>query len=74
MTSCIGANAEGAWPATKGDGKGGRAVTTQEVADATLFLLSSRAAGINAQRIVLDAGMSVNHFDREIVKKSTWPE
>ncbi|MEC7641094.1 MAG: SDR family oxidoreductase [Nitrospinota bacterium] len=50
----------------------GRAVTTQEVADATVFLLSSRAAGINAQRIVLDAGMSVNHFDREIVKKSTW--
>lgn len=51
-----------------------RAVATQEVADATVFLLSPRAAGINAQGIVLDAGMSVNYFDREIVRKSTRPD
>ena len=46
-------------------------VATQEVANATVFLLSPRASGINAQGIVIDAGMSVNYFDREIVKKST---
>lgn len=48
-----------------------RAVATREVADAAVFLLSRRAAAINAQGLVLDAGMSINYFDREIVKKST---
>ena len=28
------------------------------------FLLSPRSSGINAQRIVVDAGMSINYFDR----------
>jgi enoyl-[acyl-carrier protein] reductase I len=47
----------------------GRAVSTQEVADAACFLLSPRSSGINAQRLVIDAAMSINYFDREIVKK-----
>ena len=45
-----------------------RALETREVADLALFLLSPRSSGINAQRHVIDAGMSVNFFDRELVK------
>ena len=48
-----------------------RGVTTAEVADATIFLLSPRSAGINAQGVVVDAGMGVNYFDRDLVKKAT---
>ncbi len=47
-----------------------RALETREVADLALFLLSPRSSGINAQRHVIDAGMSVNFFDREIVKNA----
>jgi enoyl-[acyl-carrier protein] reductase I len=46
-----------------------RAVTTQEVADTAAFLLSPRSSGINAQRIVVDAGMHTNYFDAEIVRR-----
>ncbi|MBL8858168.1 MAG: SDR family oxidoreductase [Planctomycetes bacterium] len=48
-----------------------RAVQTEEVADAVLFLLSHRSAGINAQGIVIDAGMSTNYFDGDIVRRAT---
>tara|TARA_B100000686_G_scaffold347235_1_gene435488 strand:- start:1428 stop:2213 length:786 start_codon:yes stop_codon:yes gene_type:complete len=40
-----------------------RALATQEVANTVVFLLSERSSGINAQGIVLDAGMSINYFD-----------
>jgi len=50
-----------------------RALTTQEVADAVLFLLSERSSGINAQGLVIDAGMGVNFFDRAIVERATRP-
>lgn len=43
------------------------AVTTDEAASAAVFLLSPRSSGINAQRLVVDAGMSINYFDREII-------
>jgi enoyl-[acyl-carrier protein] reductase I len=46
-----------------------RGLTTQEVANTVVFLLSPRAAGINAQTIVVDAGMGTNFFDRDIVKR-----
>lgn len=49
----------------------GEALTTQEVADAVAFMVSPRSSGINAQEIVLDAGMGVNYFDKEIVDKAT---
>jgi enoyl-[acyl-carrier protein] reductase I len=48
-----------------------QAPSTEEVADAVLFLLSPRSAGINAQGLVIDAGMSVNYFDRDIVRRAT---
>jgi enoyl-[acyl-carrier protein] reductase I len=47
-----------------------RAVETREVANAIAFLLSERSSGINAQRVVIDAGMGSNYFDREIVART----
>ena len=49
----------------------GRAVQTSEVANVAAFLLSPRSSGINAQSIVVDAGMSTNYFDAEIVRRVT---
>jgi enoyl-[acyl-carrier protein] reductase I len=46
-----------------------QAVQTEEVANAAAFLLSPRSSGINAQGLVIDAGMSVNYFDRRIVRR-----
>jgi enoyl-[acyl-carrier protein] reductase I len=45
-----------------------QAVCTEEVAAAIAFLLSPRSSGINAQGIVIDAGMGINYFDRQIVQ------
>jgi enoyl-[acyl-carrier protein] reductase I len=45
------------------------AVETQEAANVAVFLLSPRSSGINAQSIVVDAGMSINYFDREIIRR-----
>ena len=53
-----------------------RGLTTDEVADAALFLLSERSSGINAQGIVVDAGMGTNYFDADIVRHALhgiWP-
>jgi enoyl-[acyl-carrier protein] reductase I len=48
-----------------------RAVSTAEAANVAVFLLSPRSSGINAQKIVVDAGMSVNYFDRDLVSRAT---
>lgn len=47
------------------------AVQTEEVANATAFLLSPRSSGINAQGLVLDAGMSINYFDTALTQPRT---
>ena len=44
-----------------------RAVQTEEVANVAAFLLSPRSSGINAQGLVIDAGMSLNYFDKQLV-------
>jgi len=51
-----------------------RAVETEEVASAVAFLLSPRSSGINAQHIALDAGMGVNYFDHDLVRRAMRPE
>ncbi|MCY2960704.1 MAG: SDR family oxidoreductase [Planctomycetota bacterium] len=51
-----------------------RGLDTQEAADAVLYLLSPRSSGINAQGLVIDAGMGVNYFDADIVRRATRPE
>jgi enoyl-[acyl-carrier protein] reductase I len=43
------------------------ALKTEEVANAVLFLLSPVSGGINATGIVVDAGMSCNYFDQDVV-------
>jgi enoyl-[acyl-carrier protein] reductase I len=48
-----------------------QAISTQEVANAAAFLLSPRSSGINAQELVIDAGMGVNYFDGAIIEKAT---
>ncbi len=47
-----------------------KALTTDEVANAAAFLLSPRSSGVNAQGIILDAGMSVNYFDKDVLKRA----
>ena len=44
-----------------------RAVQTQEVANTVAFLLSPRSSAINAQGIVIDAGMSTNYLDDDLI-------
>jgi enoyl-[acyl-carrier protein] reductase I len=34
------------------------------------FLLSPRSSAINAQHLILDAGMSVNYFDRDLIRRA----
>ncbi|HEY1109841.1 MAG TPA: SDR family oxidoreductase [Opitutaceae bacterium] len=41
---------------------------TQEVANATAFLLSPRSSGINGTTLVVDAGLGSNYFDQEIIR------
>ncbi|MDA1050239.1 MAG: SDR family oxidoreductase [Planctomycetota bacterium] len=49
----------------------GQAVQTQEAANVALFLLSPRSSGISAQTLVIDAGMSINYFDGDVVRRAT---
>jgi enoyl-[acyl-carrier protein] reductase I len=50
-----------------------QAVQTQEAANVAVFLLSPRSSGINAQSVVVDAGMSINYFDSQIIAKVMRP-
>jgi len=47
-----------------------RALATDEVGNAAAFLLSQRSSAINAQCLVLDAGMGINYFDADIIGKA----
>ncbi len=47
-----------------------RALATKEAADVAAFLLSERSSGMTGQCLVVDAGMGLNYFDAEIVRKS----
>lgn len=44
------------------------ALKTEEAASAAVFLLSPRSSGMNAQRLVVDAGMRTNYFDADLVQ------
>ena len=45
------------------------AVRTEEAAAVIVFLLSPRSSGVVSQKIIVDAGMSTNYFDKQIVDK-----
>jgi enoyl-[acyl-carrier protein] reductase I len=51
-----------------------KAIETEEAANVAVFLLSPRSSGINAQSLVVDAGMSINYFDNELVQRALRPE
>lgn len=51
-----------------------RNLSTQEVADAALFLLSERSSGVNGATLVVDAGLGSNYFDKEIIRLAMRPE
>jgi enoyl-[acyl-carrier protein] reductase I len=51
----------------------GQALETQEVANVAVFLLSPRSSGINAQSVVADAGMSINYFDNDLIRRAMRP-
>ncbi|HTB80728.1 MAG TPA: SDR family oxidoreductase [Opitutaceae bacterium] len=51
-----------------------RALTTQEVANAVLFLLSERSSGLNGTTLVVDAGLGSNYFDQEVIRLAMRPE
>lgn len=48
-----------------------KSLETQEVANSAAFLLSPRSSGINATTVIVDAGMSCNYFDQNVVKTFT---
>lgn len=49
------------------------AITTQEVANTAVFLLSPASSGINGQGIIVNQGMDLNYFDKEVVQAANRP-
>ena len=49
-----------------------RAIATEEAAATVAFLLSPRSSGIVAQKIVVDAGMEINYFDKELIRRANF--
>jgi enoyl-[acyl-carrier protein] reductase I len=46
------------------------ALQTDEAANVAVFLLSPRSSGIQAQNVIVDAGMSINYFDAELIQRA----
>jgi enoyl-[acyl-carrier protein] reductase I len=51
-----------------------RALATQEVANAVVFLLSGRSSGCNGATLVVDAGLGSNYFDPDVIRLAMRPE
>jgi enoyl-[acyl-carrier protein] reductase I len=51
-----------------------RALATQEVANAVIFLLSARSSGCNGSTLVVDAGLGSNYFDQDVIRLAMRPE
>lgn len=47
-----------------------QAVSTEEAAAVAVFLLSPRSSGITAQKIIVDAGMEINYFDKDLINSA----
>jgi enoyl-[acyl-carrier protein] reductase I len=45
-----------------------RNLSTQEVADPVVYLLSERSSGINGTTLTIDAGLGSNYFDKDIIR------
>lgn len=51
-----------------------RNLSSAEVANTALFLLSDRSSGINGTTLVVDAGLGSNFFDKDIIRLAMRPE
>ena len=51
-----------------------QALETAEIANVAAFLLRSRSSGINAQSVVVDAAMSINYFDQDVIQRALRPD
>lgn len=51
-----------------------QALSTQEVANSTVFLLSPASSGINGTDLVIDAGLQMNFFHQDVVRAAVRPE
>ncbi len=49
------------------------ALQTEEAANVAVFLLSPRSSGIQAQNLIVDAGMSINYFDADLIRRALRP-
>jgi enoyl-[acyl-carrier protein] reductase I len=49
-------------------------LTTQEVANTVVYLLSERSSGHNGATLVVDAGLGSNFYDAEIIRLAMRPE
>jgi len=50
-----------------------KALKTKEAANTAAFLLSPASSGMTGQCLVVDGGMAMNYFDKDIVKKVVSP-
>ena len=50
-----------------------RNLSTQEVANAAVFLISESSSGINGSTLTVDAGLGSNYFDQEIIRLAMRP-
>jgi enoyl-[acyl-carrier protein] reductase I len=51
-----------------------RNLSTQEVANTAVFLLSESSSGINGSTLTVDAGLGSNYFDQEIIRLAMRPQ
>lgn len=51
-----------------------RNLSTQEVANAAVFLLSEASSGVNGATLTVDAGLGSNYFDQEIIRLAMRPQ
>lgn len=51
-----------------------RNLSTAEVAQAALFLLSEKSSGLNGTTLVVDAGLGSNFYDKDVVRLAMRPE
>ena len=49
-------------------------LATSEVANTAVFLLSPASSGINGATLVVDAGLGMNYFDKELIRSAMRPE
>lgn len=50
-----------------------RNLSTQEVANSAIFLLSEASSGINGTTLTVDAGLGSNYFDQEVIRLAMRP-